>query len=117
MTAENTVATLKNTLHTENKPRLTGFGSRDEFVEKVVRPSGYPFFEWNGRVYQLDVGGLPFKDTGILYEDLAAGTKTDVLAYTATLSGWDAVNELISEIRAQAQRKFGNDFSDPAYDI
>ena len=31
-------------------------------------------------------------------------------------SSWDQVNELISQLRIQAEEKFGRDFSDPAFD-
>ncbi len=30
------------------------WGSIDQFVEKAVIPSGYRFFSWNGRLYELE---------------------------------------------------------------
>lgn len=29
------------------------FGDINEFFEKIVKPSGYPFFEWNGVIYKV----------------------------------------------------------------
>lgn len=34
-------------------PNFKHFGHIDTFFEVAVLPSGYPFFQWNGRVYEV----------------------------------------------------------------
>jgi hypothetical protein len=60
---------LRNTLSSKNLPRMKYV--RQTFLEKIVIPSGYPFFEWNDRVYAVE-GGTAFYavDTDVLFEDL-----------------------------------------------
>lgn len=44
------------------------FGHIDRFFNEVVKPSGYEYFEWNGRVFK--VNKRPYESTDILYKDL-----------------------------------------------
>ena len=46
----------------------THMGHIDKYFNEVVRPSGYDYFEWNGRVFK--VHKQPYEDSGILYENL-----------------------------------------------
>lgn len=68
MTSEATVKpTLRNTLLSKHLPAFSHV--RQTFLEQLVIPSGYPFFEWNDRIYA--VKGRYDEDTGVLYVDLA----------------------------------------------
>jgi hypothetical protein len=58
--------TLRNTLLSKHLPGFTYV--RETFYERLVKPSGYPFFEWGDRVYGLANGH--YEDTGVLYVDL-----------------------------------------------
>lgn len=59
--------TLRNTLLSKHASAFTYV--RETFYEKVVKPSGYPFFEWNERIYRVD--SKYYEDTGIVYQALA----------------------------------------------
>lgn len=110
MTTQTLRPTHANTLSSMHRKTLAH--ARDSFVSEIVRPSGYPFFEWNGRVYQMDAGGLPFLDTGILFEDLCKPSQDDVLAYAAALPNWEAVNDLVAEVKSRATNRLGPDYSE-----
>lgn len=93
---------------------------RASFFTRYVKPSGYPFFEWNGRIYQVDQNAH-YVDAGLKATVLgdATGTvsKEQVLAHVDALEDWDAVNELSEEIRTRAYNRLGRDFTNPMYDI
>lgn len=66
---QSTKPTLRNTLLSKHLPGLKYV--RQTFLEQIVAPSGYPFFEWCDRIYAVRVGTVTFgEDTGILYADL-----------------------------------------------
>lgn len=61
-------ATLLNTLSSRFLPALSF--DLESFFRKVVVPSGYPYFEWNGRVYSVNPERTRAFSTSVLYEDL-----------------------------------------------
>ena len=45
-----------------NYRHLPAFTDRNSFFLKIVKPSGYPYFSWNDRLYQVE--GDTYVDTG-----------------------------------------------------
>lgn len=58
--------TLRNTILSKHLPG--GTYVRETFYERVVKPAGYPFFEWNERIYA--VTSDYYVDTGVIYQDV-----------------------------------------------
>jgi len=47
--------------------RAPWYGHIDKFLTQAVAPSGYAWFEWNGRVYEVQgFKDLSYRDTGLL---------------------------------------------------
>ncbi len=48
---------------------------RNTFFLQLVKPSGYPYFAWNDRVYSVNAEGTDYLDTGaVVVHDKVAGT-------------------------------------------
>jgi len=51
--------------------RAPWYGHIDKFLTQAVAPSGYAWFEWNGRVYEVQgFKELSYRDTGLLAAQL-----------------------------------------------
>jgi hypothetical protein len=44
-------------------------GTRNQFFIHIVKPTGYPYFEWNDRIYRV-IGWDDYEDTGLTVEDI-----------------------------------------------
>lgn len=61
---------FSNTILSKHLPRMTFV--MQTFYQNIVVPSGYPFFEWSGRVYAVQKNSAQFPlDTGVLAKDLS----------------------------------------------
>jgi hypothetical protein len=100
--------TCANTLLSKHLPALE---TRQTFFETVVLPSGYPFFEWNSRIYQ--VIGKQFDDTRMVLDDITPPLREGLMELVETqCQNWDGVKAIISDLNEHGHRKFGPDYSD-----
>ena len=102
--------TLHNTLSSMNLPTKL---SLEDFFNKVVKVTGYPFFEHDGQVYRVMDSSCP--PTGVDYSALTV-TEAAVLQYAVSLDDWESVNSLIYEMKSQVEDKLGTDYSNPRFD-
>ena len=60
------IPTWRNTLNYNYKY----WGHISKFWETLVVPSGYPFFLWNDRIYEVNSDRTNYNDTNLTIHDL-----------------------------------------------